>query len=144
MRLAAYHAGVRPGQRSPAIYASESNITAVVNALIAGGVTSGIGLWVAHYGVSEADATAAVAAAAGPFPVVAFQYSNQGGGGAYDEDVFSVPWLEAVSVAKPPAPPGQWADPAAWTWKEYTGIGIGMDDKLHMFRLDNGAWVKSA
>lgn len=142
--LAAYYAGVRPGQRFPAIYASESNIPAVVNALKAAGIASGVGLWVAHFGVSEADATAAVADAAGPFPVVAFQYSDQGGGGTFDLDVFSVPWLEDVSAARPPAPPGQWADPKTWTWKEFTGIGIGLDDKLHMFRLENNGWVKSA
>ena len=114
-----------------------------MNALKAGGITSGIGLWVAHFGVSEADAIAAVADAAGPFPVIAFQYSDQGGGGTYDLDVFSVPWLNAVSVAKPPAPPGQWLDPAAWTWKEAFTGGVGLDGDLHLFRLDGGTWVKA-
>ena len=141
--LAAYHAGVRPGQRSPAVYASAGNITAVTNALIAGGVTSGVGLWVAHFGVTEADAIAAVADAAGPFPVVAFQYSDEGGGGTYDLDVFSVAWLENVSVAKPPAPPGQWLDPAAWTWKDAVMLGTGLDEALHMFHLSGGQWVKA-
>jgi hypothetical protein len=141
--LAAYSAGVRPGQRSPAVYASESNITAVVNALTAGGIASGIGLWVARFGVSEAEAIAAVADAAGPFPVIGFQYSDQGGGGTYDLDVFSVPWLETVSVAKPPAPPGQWLDPAAWTWKDAVMLGTGLDEALHMFHLSGGQWVKA-
>lgn len=141
--LAAYHAGVRPGQRSPAVYASAGNITAVTNALIAGGVTSGVGLWVAHFGVTEADAIAAVAEASGPFPVIAFQYSDEGGGGTYDLDVFSVPWLENVSAAKPPAPPGQWLDAGAWTWKDVFTGGVGLDDALHLFRLDGGTWVKA-
>lgn len=141
--LAAYHAGVRPGQRSPAIYASEDSITAVVNALKAGGITSGIGLWVAHFGVSEAAAIAAVADAAGPFPVIAFQYSDQGGGGTYDLDVFSVPWLENVSVARPPAPPGQWADVNSWEWGPGVCIiGPGLDGKQHIWQLGGDSWVK--
>ena len=46
--LANYHSGARPGQRSPAIYVNGSNISAVVNSLIAdGGVTSGVGIWLA-------------------------------------------------------------------------------------------------
>jgi hypothetical protein len=140
--LAAYHAGVRPGQRSPAVYASESNITNVVNALRAGGVTS-CGLAVADYSVTEAQAQAAVAESSGPFPIVWYQWSDQGGGGTYDEGVFSVPWLSAVSVAKPPAPPGQWLSTSAWTWKEAFTGGIGLDGDLHLFRLDGGTWVKA-
>ncbi len=142
VRLAAWHAGVRPGQRMPAVYASQDNITAVVDALIAGGVTTGVGLWVAHYGVTEAEAVAAVLDGSGPFPVVAFQYSDQGGGGTYDLDVFSVAWLENVSAAKPPVPPGQWNNPAAWTWAEVTVTGTGLDGKLHTFALDGATWGK--
>lgn len=88
---------VRPGQRHPVIYCSASNVSAVVNALIAGGITSGVSLWVAHYGVSEASAVAAVLAAAGPFPVTGFQFTDTGGGGTYDIDVFSTAWLAAQS-----------------------------------------------
>ncbi len=102
--LANFRNGTRPGQRSPAIYASASNITAVVNTLIAGGITSGIGLGVADYSVSEAEATLAVANASGPFPVVWYQYSDQGGGGTYDLGIFSVPWLANVSKAPSPDP----------------------------------------
>lgn len=137
--LAAYQAGVRPGQRSPAIYASESNITSVVNALKAGGITSGIGLAVADYSVTKDQAEAAVADASGPFPVIWYQYADQG---AYDEGIFSVPWLNTVSAAKPPAPPGQWNDAATWAWKEAFTGGVGMDGNLYLFRLEDNSWVK--
>ena len=46
--LANWHVATRPGQRSPAIYMSQSNVTAVVNALTAAKV-SGIGLFVADW-----------------------------------------------------------------------------------------------
>ena len=143
VRFAAYHAGARPGQRMPAVYASQDNITAVTDALIAGGVTGGVGLWVAHFGISEAEATAAVADGAGPFPVIAFQYSDQGGGGMYDLDVFSVPWLETVSAVKPPAPPGQWNGGGGWTWREAFTGGVGLDGNLYLFRLEAGRWVRA-
>ena len=142
--LADYKAARRPGQRSPAIYASRSNLTPVVNALVAGGVTSGVGLWVADWTGNQAAATAEVQAASGPFPVIAVQFRNAG---AYDISVFSATWLKGVSVsqpAQPPAPPGQWLNADAWTWRDVAVTGIGLDGHLHMFRLVDGAWVKVA
>jgi hypothetical protein len=100
-----FKAARRPGQRSPAIYMSRSNVSAVVNSLIAGGVTSGVGLWVADWNLDPVQAAAEVSAGTGPFPVIARQYSNKGGGGLWDLDVWSTPWLENVSKA-PAAPPG--------------------------------------
>lgn len=94
--LAAYHSGARPGQRTPAIYASASNLTPVCNALVAGGVVGGVGLAVAHWGIGEAEAVSMVANASGPYPVVWVQYAN---GPDYDTGVFSVPWLQNVSRA---------------------------------------------
>lgn len=135
---AAYHAGARPGQRMPAVYASRNNITAVANALVAGGVTGGVGLAVADWSVTEAEATAAVASASGPFPIVWYQFANHG---AYDEGVFSAPWLDTVSARPVAAPPGQWARDG-WTWRHVAQVGIGLDDKLHMFHLDGETWVK--
>lgn len=93
---AAYSAGTRPGQRTPVIYASASNLTPVCNALVAAGVSAGVGLWVAHWGLAEATAQGMVANASGPFPVVAVQFDH---GAGYDSDVFSVPWLQNVSRA---------------------------------------------
>ena len=67
----------------------------------------------------------AVAESSGPFPVVWYQHADQG---TYDAGVFSVPWLETVSVAKPPAPPGQWADVNSWEWGPGVCIiGPGLD-----------------
>jgi hypothetical protein len=95
-------AGKRPGQRHPAIYMSLSAVTPVVNALIAGGITEGVSLWVANWSLTVAEATALVVHAGGPFPIVGVQYRNAG---TYDVSVFSRPWLDAVSgdpVTRPP------------------------------------------
>jgi hypothetical protein len=45
---------------------SQSRVTEVVNALIAGGISSGVGLWIAHFGLTQAQATAMVLNASGP------------------------------------------------------------------------------
>lgn len=102
MGQSAFKAATRPGQRSPGVYCSRSAVTDVVNALIAGGVT-GCPLGVAQFDNNHTLAVSEVANASGPFPIVWRQYSDQGGGGAYDLDVFSVPWLSNVS--KKPSPP---------------------------------------
>ena len=47
----------RPGQQYPAVYMSQSRVTEVVNALIAGGISAGAGLWIAHFGLTQAQAT---------------------------------------------------------------------------------------
>jgi hypothetical protein len=92
----AYLSGARPGQRSPAIYTSASNVTPLVNALIAGGVKDGCGLWVANWNLTQVQAYADVVNAAGPFPIVAVQWAS---GQYYDTDVFSGSWLARVSAA---------------------------------------------
>lgn len=92
--IADFNAGVRHGQRRPAIYFSASNVHDVVNALVNGGVTSGVGLWVASWGIGEAAAMQMVASASGPFPVIGVQYSN---GPLFDYDVFDSGWLDDVS-----------------------------------------------
>ena len=84
---------VRPGQRDPAVYCSRNNVTANVNALIAGGVKS-CPLFVADFNNSIGQATAEVASETGPFPIIGRQYSDRG---AFDLDVYSVPWLNTVS-----------------------------------------------
>lgn len=89
-----YLSATRPGQRSPAIYQSADNVTAVVDSLISGGVKSGCGLIVANWNLTEAQAFADVVNAAGPFPIVGVQFGDLG---LDDENVFSEPWLTAVS-----------------------------------------------
>jgi len=107
---ASYAAARRPGQRHPAVYCSQGNVTAVVNALAGGGIKSGPSLWIANWNLTAAEATAVVEAAAGPFPVIGVQYGNRG---AYDVSAFSVPWLDAVSGDPAPAPHP--APAANWT-----------------------------
>jgi hypothetical protein len=96
-------AGKRPGQRHPAIYMSLSSVTPVVNALVAAGIHEGVGLWIANWNLSEAEATALVAHAGGPFPVIGVQYRNAG---TYDVSVFSKPWLGEVSADPATRPAG--------------------------------------
>jgi len=96
LRKAAFQAGTRPGQRSPLVYASASNISAVANALVNGGVSSGVGLWVANWNVTEPQAIAEVMAASGPFPIRGFQFHNAG---AFDMSVFDAGWVNTVSAA---------------------------------------------
>lgn len=107
-----FAASKRPGQRRPALYCSASNVTANVNALVKGGVRSGVGLWVASWGIGTAAALADLAAAAGPFPVIGIQFS---GGNLLDSDVFSSAWLADVS-GKPP--------PQGWTFGPLTGFEL--------------------
>lgn len=132
-----YNHAVRPGQRKPAVYASADNITPVVNALIAAGLgNSGTGLWVAHFGVSLADATAMVANASGPFPIIAFQYQNESD---YDLDVYSIEWLNTVSKASPIAvpPPTPWHGIFVGT-RDGTITKDGTSFVMPVESLDNG------
>jgi len=149
LALSSYRNATRPGQRSPAIYTSRNNVTPLVNALIAGGVSDGVGLWVADWNNNQAEATAEVVNASGPFPIIGRQYHNAG---PYDVSVFSSPWLATVSKKTPPpvkfqVPPGQWNDPHAWTWASgVTLTGLGLDGKVHLFRLNTttGAWERQS
>ena len=88
--LASRTSQARPGQRSPAVYMSQSGVTEVVNALVAGGISSGVGLWIANFSLTQAQATQMVLSASGPFPVIAVQFRNTP---AFDVSVFSSDWL---------------------------------------------------
>ena len=105
--VASFAAATRPGQRHPAIYCSLSTVTAVVDELIAGGIVSGPGLWVANWNLTLAEAQGLVAAGSGPFPIVGVQWRNAG---TYDVSVFSVPWLSAVSTGMLPPPVPNWTE----------------------------------
>jgi hypothetical protein len=147
-RLASFHSNARPGQRMPLVYASASDITNVVNALIKGGVTSGVGLWVANWNLTQTTSIGDVLAASGPFPIAGVQFHNAG---AFDISVFSIAWLTNRSGAvKPPpsvralAPPGQWLDAKSWTWTSATLTGHGLDRKMHRFDFvpNTGKWAR--
>ena len=96
---AAFTAVTRAGQRQPAVYTSASNVTPLVNALIAQNIRSGVHLWVANWNLTDAQAVAEVQNAAGPFPIVGIQWHS---GPYYDTNVFSATWLARVSAAAPP------------------------------------------
>lgn len=95
--LASYHIAAHPGQRSPFVYMSADNVTPVVNALIAGGVTSGIGLDIANWGETSAQAIAQLTSAGGPFPVISIQIKDAG---PYDYNLMSTAWW-STRTAKP-------------------------------------------
>lgn len=142
---ASFHNAVRPGQRDPGIYCSGSSVTAVVNALVAGGVTH-CNLWVAHWGIGMNGALSMLNSSTGPYPIIGVQYADNG---SYDSDVWLTSWLNNRSKKDPPkpqSPPGQWADPKYWTWDEAAVIGKGLDGSLHVFVFDkaNGSWSKAA
>jgi len=142
--LASFASAARPGQRSPAIYAGAAAITTVANALTAGGVTSGVGLWVANWNLTDSEAVAAVTAASGPFPVIAVQFRNAG---PYDISVVSTSWLTRRSAPPVTAhvPPGQWLDPAAWTWQTARLSGTGLDGNTHEwdYHPGTGQWSRA-
>lgn len=94
--LDSFYRNLRPGQRRPCFYTSMSNVTPLVNALIAGGVTSGPRLWIANWSLSEAQARNLIANASGPFPIVGVQYANNP---QYDTSVWSTEYLSDVSRA---------------------------------------------
>jgi hypothetical protein len=56
------------------LYTSQGNVTPLLNACVAAGVTAG-NLWVANYSLSEAEATAMVVHRSGPWPIQAVQWA---------------------------------------------------------------------
>lgn len=101
-----FNAGVRAGQRWPAVYMSESRVTEVVNDLIKGGI-SACPLIVADYNLSQGEAAEKINTTSGPFPIVGVQYSNKGGGGAWDLAVYNLEWLNRRSKVVTPPPVNQ-------------------------------------
>lgn len=96
-----YDLGTRPGQRKPVVYCSRSNVTPVVNALIAAGIVDGVYLWVAEE-ITAKQATGILSEAGGPFPIVGVQYQFNTD---YDVSLFSPDWLKTVSIAPPASTP---------------------------------------
>ena len=94
LRMAAFKAGTRPGQRTPLVYVSQSNVSQVANALFNAGIDSGVGLWLANWNLTDIQAIADVTAAAGPYPIRGVQFHNAG---PFDISVFDSAWLLNVS-----------------------------------------------
>jgi hypothetical protein len=104
---AAWHAAKRPGQRWPGLYVSASQLTPLVNALVAAHITDPVPIILAKWNIGQAAAVAAVQAAWGPFPLDGVQYADTGGGGLFDWDEYSAAWLATGSrKPAPPAPHG--------------------------------------
>lgn len=82
------------GRRRPVAYVNQSNKTAVVNALTAAKVT-GVGLHIADYSLTEAQAINLLQSSSGPYPVIGYQYNDAG---EYDEDVWLESWVNDVST----------------------------------------------
>jgi hypothetical protein len=107
-----YGNAARPGQRAPAVYASQVNITPVCNEFVSAGITAGPGLHVAHWDLPIEQAIDMLTHSGGPFPVIGIQVHNAG---LYDVDLYLASWWSTVS--KPPAPP----PPAPITRHAFTG-----------------------
>lgn len=101
LRMHAFNSNTRPGQRRPFVYASASNLTPVANALVAGGVTSGVGLWVAKWTGNIVDAINMVKGRSGPFPVIGVQFEDAG---PFDISVFATAYLNDRSGVVKPVP----------------------------------------
>lgn len=82
------------GRRNPGAYVNQSNITPVVNALVAAKLTN-VPLWVANYNLTEAAAISALQSSSGPYPIIGYQYNDAG---EYDEDVWLSSWVSQVST----------------------------------------------
>lgn len=140
---AAYQTAARPGQRPPTIYASQGKMGDITAALAAGGVGPDLcGLHVASWTGSKTAALAVLGTKINGYLVTGVQWANAG---AYDLDVFLSSWVNAVSrKVAPVEPPGQWLNPAQWTWSEVTVTGIGLDGDLHSFAYNGrgNTWAK--
>ena len=132
--LMSYHLGTRPGQRTPLIYASQSNLSEIANALVAGNLANGsIGFWIANWSDTQAVAEMLVNSASGPFPVRAVQYQDNGN---YDTSVMDSAWLAAVS--KSVTPPAVTYDGVLLSWvhgKETTPYAVS-----YVSSTDNKHW----
>lgn len=93
--------GVRPGQREPAVYVDQSNLTALANMYPADSPLCPIPVWRAVRGITPAQAAADIANPSGPYPLIAEQFANYA---TYDADAWSEDWLNNVSAGGSPAP----------------------------------------
>lgn len=97
-----WHAGTRPGQRTPCVYGSQSSLTSIANALVAAHLDNGsIGLIVANWNLTGTQADTEVLDANGPFPIRGVQFKSDA---TYDFDVWSLEWFNNQSgKLAPPA-----------------------------------------
>lgn len=141
-----YDQCTRPGQRNPAVYCSRSNVTPVVNALISGGITSGVYLWVAEE-MKAKDAASILEQAGGPFPIIGVQYEFDTD---HDVSLFSTAWLNQVSHKPPASKPGPGTQTGIKICRKCKGLFYGPEESAsvcpvgaqhdgsqsHTFKLD--------
>lgn len=117
----AFSAKVRPGQRTPLVYMSKSNVTPVANALTTAGILSGVGLWLAAE-MTPAAAAQLVQAASGPYPIIGVQFAFLG---TYDVSCFNAAWFANRSGQAPAAVPKPGAQ-SGWRYcNKCTGLFFG-------------------
>ena len=138
-----YRTGRRPGQRTPTVYAFESELTPIANTLNAAGITSGVNIWLSKP-MPEHVAIDMLNQAGGPFPIIGIQYQFNPD---YDVSLVSTAWLNNVSKApvntpqpvnhsRPPAPPGEWKE-----WVMMAGIGLDGNVWGTAYNPENGTWT---
>lgn len=106
-----WHAGIRPGQRWPGLYMSESNVPGAVVILERAGalIERPVPFWVANYSISHDEAVRRVASALGPYPAYGYQYDDHALSGIADASVFALNWVTSFAgPVQPPAP--TWTD----------------------------------
>lgn len=138
-----YRTGRRPGQRTPTVYAYESELTPIANTLNAAGITSGVNIWLSKP-MTASQAADLLNTAGGPFPIIAVQYEFNPD---HDVSLVSTAWLNNVSKAPgntqqpvnhphPPAPPGEWKD-----WVMMAGVGMDGNVWGTAYNPDTGTWT---
>jgi hypothetical protein len=150
---ASYDSGDHPGQRVPAVYVDQSAAIAAAGELEKAGAPAETGLVIAHWGIGPSAASALIGTMISGFRVVGVQYASAA---KYDLSVIDSGWLAKVSVktapkpvvksVTPTAPPGQWLDPTAWTWRDDVSItGTGLDGDRYSFAYNGatGKWAKA-
>lgn len=99
--------GRRRGQRDPAFYRSLDAVPGLSAVLHAAGYTSGIPLYLAHWGITRDAAVALLGTEMGVFIVVGVQYDN---GLMWDYDVWLESWVQPVQHSG--------GNPPSLTWTE--------------------------
>jgi len=137
----AYKAGERPGQRWPAVYVEQSEVTPVVNALIAAGLTDNVPLILTEP-MSEQEAVTELQNAGGPFPIVGIQYQFNGD---HDVSLVSTAWLS--NVTPPPEIPMPAANYTVQVERYQDGFGWVLATTIntppatrYRIRISNGQW----
>ena len=136
-----FNTAVRPGQRWPAVYVEESELTPVVNALAAAGLGGNVGLFLTKP-MPQSVAIDTLNATGGPFPFIGIQYEFNG---LYDVSVVSTAWLKNVSRKTPVLP----LDTRYTVQVEHYQDGFGWVLDTHFMtppasryraRVSNGEW----